>query len=899
MAPPGIGTGPLKATFAKVAAMAPSRQSRQPPPVDPGSGFSSLEVTDSSTTNTSLSSAPLQRKSLVYIGHASVGAKSDKQSSAEVDVDVLTKATETLQVEEGRSGQSGVRRESGRRRSVTQSHEGQDVESGMSVIQPPTSAISTKPSSVDGRSAVSGATFGEKESLRPDDSASIKAIEDDDDADVGSDAGVESSRPVSRRDEGEPSVPALPDGRSSEDEALVTSLVASVEELPSTVVVDDPTNDTPAGDLPSALAGSVDLNGSQVPLGLPLEPDVLLVEALDDPRDRMFVLHLEQDFITFINNLEKTEIELAPCNSFRRLLTHKLADYYALRHHVGQDFSSVRIIRTPSCRLPPPLTDMSNPPTTGNTPPPMGPSFRIMRRDAPDDGKPKRSLDGSTVESEQLSRTGSMVSGGDGIGGRNADPKERSNLTREEREVKYREARERIFKDFAESTEVGDEQRGGRSEASKHTSRSSSRTGRGRNNGRGNRNNYHDDDFEARSQFTPYYPPMQPGIQHYPGMNTYGGQGMVSVGGGAVHGLGGNGVAGYQAPSAGPMSPHLQPNGNGAMMAPRAMYSDVAGYDSQGRPYSRTNVGPEVSGYSSGTGSGYPTGDYGYPPFSPVAPGGFPAHIRQPPYSPTSMGNNQQWPVSTMPHPYSTYDGSPVNIPQAPMQDPYNNTPAAPPTAMHSAYPYGKLPTPADEGYGINPQHPLPGSFNRRALNPQTQPFVPGQQRSFAERAGQRDVQGGGRGRGRGQPPYQKTRTQEQKQQSIYFDHQLYSPPPPHHQHRHTPSVESYPDHYHVPRSPADYSPPPPTGPVPHHLPSKPENHPMTSPPWYHPANLPAKPPASVLSPVLASPRSSSSQRVTSPRHAGVLEGHVNGSRSPQVITSGPVMHGGGSPPAR
>lgn len=63
------------------------------------------------------------------------------------------------------------------------------------------------------------------------------------------------------------------------------------------------------------------------------------------------------------------------------MLTHKLADYYHMTHQVDATAGSVRIFRTPFCRLPQSLTSISNPPTTGHTPPPAPtPAMKIMRR---------------------------------------------------------------------------------------------------------------------------------------------------------------------------------------------------------------------------------------------------------------------------------------------------------------------------------------------------------------------------------------------------------------------------------------------------------------------------------------------------------------------------------------
>ena len=44
-------------------------------------------------------------------------------------------------------------------------------------------------------------------------------------------------------------------------------------------------------------------------------------------------------------------IELPQSNSFHRLLTHRLADYYFLGHTVDNGLGAVRLHRTPYARL--------------------------------------------------------------------------------------------------------------------------------------------------------------------------------------------------------------------------------------------------------------------------------------------------------------------------------------------------------------------------------------------------------------------------------------------------------------------------------------------------------------------------------------------------------------------
>jgi hypothetical protein len=128
------------------------------------------------------------------------------------------------------------------------------------------------------------------------------------------------------------------------------------------------------------------------------------------------------------------------------MLTHKLADYYHMTHQVDSVAGAVRIFRTPFCRLPPSLTSISNPPTSGNTPPPTMPAMKIMRRGGDGDTGPS--------PSKATSETGS-----DGKD-KSLSAKEkfvqlftlvvfslltRLRLSREEREAAYNKARERIF----------------------------------------------------------------------------------------------------------------------------------------------------------------------------------------------------------------------------------------------------------------------------------------------------------------------------------------------------------------------------------------------------------------------------------------------------------------------
>jgi hypothetical protein len=94
------------------------------------------------------------------------------------------------------------------------------------------------------------------------------------------------------------------------------------------------------------------------------------------------------------------------------MLTHKLADYYHMTHQFDPVTGSVRIFRTPFCRLPQSLTSISNPPTSGNTPPPTMPTMKIMRRGGDNAGTPSKptSETGSDGKEKSLSAKEKYVS---------------------------------------------------------------------------------------------------------------------------------------------------------------------------------------------------------------------------------------------------------------------------------------------------------------------------------------------------------------------------------------------------------------------------------------------------------------------------------------------------------
>lgn len=210
------------------------------------------------------------------------------------------------------------------------------------------------------------------------------------------------------------------------------------------------------------------------------------------------------------------------------MLTHKLADYYHMTHQVDAVAGAVRIFRTPFCRLPPPLTSISNPPTSGNTPPPAMPTMKIMRRGGDGDTGPNTSKatseTGSDTKDKPLSAKEKYGSSWY-VMGHFTDSFPR--LSREEREAAYNKARERIFgKDeksgdatpgispplarpqniliFLTDTEDGNEMSRSSSVSTKE------RAGQGKKAKPLKQRREESDNFDVRSQYTPFFPQQAP-----------------------------------------------------------------------------------------------------------------------------------------------------------------------------------------------------------------------------------------------------------------------------------------------------------------------------------------------------------------------------------------------------
>lgn len=158
------------------------------------------------------------------------------------------------------------------------------------------SESSMKPASLDGKSVASATTFAldEKESLRPDDSASVKATEDEDALSTGMTSRIGSDT-VARAFSDQLHEIAVMDPLSRQilpGSAQVAAIPSNPGVLyaPSPLAATDP--------FPATNGLLVSASGA----GDTFQPDEKLLEALNSPRDRLWVLKLEQDVTDFVKD---------------------------------------------------------------------------------------------------------------------------------------------------------------------------------------------------------------------------------------------------------------------------------------------------------------------------------------------------------------------------------------------------------------------------------------------------------------------------------------------------------------------------------------------------------------------------------------------------------------------
>jgi hypothetical protein len=582
---------------------------------------------------------------------------------------------------------------------------------------------SIKPPSFDGKSIASGTTFAldEKESLRPDDSASLRAVEEEDNVSppgsnaAGSRMGSELGMNRAFRDQlQEIAIMGPIPPRGSPGGAPGRYSQAPIQIANGSF---PPSNVDALRTVPVAIA-SVD--GAPVSQADP-PPDDKLLEALASGRDRVWVLKLEQDLIDFVKDTKETMYTVPNCNSFYRMLAHRLADYFLLGHVVDNTNTKVQIYKTPASRQPLPLSSVTSSTSAVNTPPLDLPARKIMRRG---DESMAASGTSTTTNSEGPSKAASEAGGTNSDIG--LDAKAKANMTREEREAKYKEVRQRIFGDVEGNEGKGESEI---SSEAKDQSRSSSVAEKKTKKKQRSVN----DEFEPRSQYnayqhpvygTPAYspdntnsfmimpfpnvmmgPPQFPNMPAMPAPMQYANGFMPMMNPEAPQ-------YGWPAPNFQSNSPHMGYAGPYQMPLDQQQLSEDFNRGLKSFQSTPTMTAQIPKPTAMGTPPMNAHMDQARPQSQPVG------HVWSPVHYPTGF---QQMQHQTVP----------------PQYGPTGSTPPSSYVASTTPYPFGQLPAPTfANGKANKNQHPIPGSYTgnfNRQFNAQTPAFVPNRQQFYPQ----------------------------------------------------------------------------------------------------------------------------------------------------------------------
>lgn len=172
------------------------------------------------------------------------------------------------------------------------------------------SDLGTKPPSLDGKSITSGTTFAldEKESLRPDDSASVKAAAEDDDSlsirgsyFAGSRLGSEVAARIHRIQIGD-----MP------PRAIISNVLPGAQSQGLATPQSGASDKQPAADVKIPLVSGAATSDVVAANGFMSQtPDEKLLEAMQSAKDRIFLLRLEQQVIDFVQDSKYVETLLA------------------------------------------------------------------------------------------------------------------------------------------------------------------------------------------------------------------------------------------------------------------------------------------------------------------------------------------------------------------------------------------------------------------------------------------------------------------------------------------------------------------------------------------------------------------------------------------------------------
>lgn len=157
---------------------------------------------------------------------------------------------------------------------------------------------STKPTSFDSKSMASVTTFAmdERDSLRPDDSASVQAIDEEESLSgpasgapnslTGSESGARGFKDHRDVNAQRPREILQNQGPAINDGGLGTNGLIPPDSVANNFIVSNPEP----------------LQDGRSVHGYPLEPDEKLVEAMKSPKDRLLILQLEEKVRDFIQN---------------------------------------------------------------------------------------------------------------------------------------------------------------------------------------------------------------------------------------------------------------------------------------------------------------------------------------------------------------------------------------------------------------------------------------------------------------------------------------------------------------------------------------------------------------------------------------------------------------------
>ncbi|KIW16660.1 hypothetical protein PV08_03848 [Exophiala spinifera] len=681
MASSRIGAGPPKLSFAKVAAMrAPGLPTANSHANSHASEHKRPRPTDHDNVQSSGPSNPMQ-------------SPTSPRKSNGLQLSTINTSTQSDYVTNAIQGLSLVQGAATAPPGSQSADSGESLEDDQSQL----SNSSIKQQSFDTKSMASVTTFAmdEKESIRPDDSASVRAAEDDD-------ASSAPSREMSfNRDNERTNQRAIPSGvtiAARRYHTLTLTNPPRFGDLPAIPVLRGGADEQsqPEGTVPQQ-TGVQERSSS-----LPVAPDEKLLDALASPKDRLSLLQLEEKVLGLLTNPEIVFLDLPPQNAFARLLTHKLADYYSLVHHINDDGTSVRVFRTPSASRPTPLHVLAQSIPAGPSQPQSAMAVKIMRRAGlgPRHGSAGGSTPASSsAPSKATSDAGVETNSEEGILSPAETPnKDKSKLTREEREAQYKAARERIFGDFQESVTSENTSTGDNSAS---MSRSSSSSGKRKTR---KQKTPKDDSFEARSAYIPSYAPMhmqqmqhhyQPQYSDQVFPNAYQGPGNTY---GASINYGTTPTQSY--PQFEPSMPY---NGMGYGPTNNQQYNAPDSW-----PPVQSTAANGFMNYSSSPNSSYSQG----------MPSAMMGQMNNNPY----MQQSQQagWMNNQFQNPYYPPSGNPgsnLNGWQGYQPDPATSN------AASYAYRQG-----TGQNYSANPsfsmQNPMQG-YSRSLFNPQTRSFVP------------------------------------------------------------------------------------------------------------------------------------------------------------------------------